>query len=91
VFGRKLTGFLWGKQFWFDYAKDGKVTCRSNEFSDKGMCWIEGDKLFHKWQNIFEGLKICGFVYHNPEGSPEKENEYLYVTVLGIVSRSLVD
>ena len=90
-FGRKITGLLWGKQLWIDYTEDGEITYRDSEFSDRGTCWIEGDKLFHKWKNSLEGLNVCIFVYRNPEGSPEKENEYLHVTVLGIAHRSLVD
>jgi len=45
-----------------------------------GKSRIDGDMLCDKWDYRFEGLEYCGTVFRNPEGTPDAQNEYLYVT-----------
>ena len=33
--------------------------------------------LCDQWDNLYEGLKDCWPIYRNPEGTPEKNDEYL--------------
>jgi len=82
VFGRKVTGFdlRIGKQWWIERTKDGKSTIRGGDGSDSGKSWIEDDMLCDQWDNLYEGLKDCWPVYRNPEGTREKNDEYLGVT-----------
>jgi tetratricopeptide (TPR) repeat protein len=78
-FGRKVTGFdpLTQKPWWIERSKDGKSTIRGSEGSDSGKSWIEDDMLCDQWDKLSEGLKDCWVVYRNPEGTPEKNDEYL--------------
>ena len=78
-FGRKVTGiaFMTGKQWSVERTKDGKATIRGGDGSDSGKSWIEDDMLCDQWDNLYEGLKDCWPIYRNPEGTPEKNDEYL--------------
>ena len=92
-FGRKVTGFTLasGKQWWVECSKDGKATIRDGDDSDTGKSWIEEDMLCDQWDNFYEGLKDCWVVYRNPEGTPEKNDEYLGAPGYGIYPFSLVE
>ena len=56
--------------------------------------WTEGDMLCQQLEKridpLTRGEKYCGLVYRNPEGTPEKKDEFLHVTVCGIIPFSLV-
>ena len=92
-FGRKVTGFTLasGKQWWVERSKDGKATIRSGDDSDTGKSWIEEDMFCDQWDNLYEGLKDCWVVYRNPEGTPEKNDEYLGAPGYGIYPFSQVE
>ena len=92
-FGRKVTGFAFrtGKQWWIERSKDGKATIRTDKGSDTGKSWIEEDMLCDKWDNFYEGLKDCWVVYSNPEGTPEKNDEYIGAPGYGIYPFSQVE
>jgi len=85
-FGRKVTGFTLGsgKQWWVERNRDGKATIRDGDDSDTGKSWIEADMLCDQWDNLYESLKDCWVVYRNPEGTPEKNDEYLGAPGYGI-------
>ena len=93
VFGRKTTGFdpLTEEQFWIDRAKDGEATIRSFLGSDGGRSWIQGDILFDQWNLFMEGVKLSGYVFRNPDGTPEKKDEYLRLDDFGFISFSPAD
>jgi hypothetical protein len=90
--GRKVTGFTLasGKQWWIERSKDGKATIRDGDDSDTGKSWIEEDMLCDQWDNLYESLKDCWVVYRNPEGTPEKNDEYLGAPGYGIYPFSLI-
>ena len=92
-FGRKVSGstFPTGKQWRIERTKDGKATIRGGEGSDTGKSWIEDDMLCDQWDNLYEGLKDCWVVYRNPEGTPEKNDEYLGAPGYGIYPFSPVE
>jgi len=92
-FGRKVTGiaFMTGKQWWVERSKDGKATIRGGDGSDSGKSWIEDDMLCDQWDNLYEGLKDCWPIYRNPEGTAEKNDEYLGVPDYGIYPFSIED
>ena len=85
-FGRSVTGFTLGtgKQWWIERGKDGKATIRDGDDSDTGKSWVKEDMLCDQWDNFYEGLKDCWVVYRNPEGTPEKYDEYLGAPGYGI-------
>jgi hypothetical protein len=92
-FGRKVAGFTLapGKQWRIERSKDGKATIRDGDRSDTGKSWIEEDMLCDQWDNLYEGLKDCWVVYRNPEGTPEKNDEYLGAPGYGIYPFSQVE
>jgi tetratricopeptide (TPR) repeat protein len=44
-----------------------------------------------QWDNLYESLKDCWVVYRNPEGSPEKNDEYVGAPGYGIYPFSPVE
>jgi hypothetical protein len=91
-FGRKVTGFTLatGKQWWVERSRDGKATIRDGDKSDSGKSWIEEDMLCDQWDNLYESLRDCWVIYRNPEGTLDKNDEYLGVPGYGIYPFSLV-
>jgi adenylate cyclase len=92
VFGQKVTGIALrtGKPWWIERSSDGEATIRNGDDSDTGKSWIENDMVCDQWDNLYEGLKDCWPVFHNPEGTPEKNDEYLGVPDYGIFPFSQV-
>ena len=92
-FGRKVTGFTLatGKQWWVERSQDGKAALRDGDDSDSGKSWIEEDMLCDQWDNLYESLKDCWVVYRNPEGTPEKNDEYLGAPGYGIYPFSQIE
>lgn len=56
-----------------------------------GKSWIEGDGLCNQWENLYEGLKNCGLVYKNIEGTSEKKDQYIRIADYGFVPFSVVE
>ena len=85
-YGRQVTGFTLatGKQWRIERSKNGKAVIYDGDRSDTGKSWIEEDMLCDQWDNLYEGLKDCWVVYRNPEGTPEKNDEYLGAPGYGI-------
>jgi hypothetical protein len=92
-FERKVTGINMasGKQWWVERSRDGKATVLDGDDSDNGKSWIEEDMLCDQWDNLYEGLKDCWVVYRNPEGTPEKNDEYLGAPGYGIYPFSQIE
>ncbi len=92
-FGRKVTGFTLatGKQWRIERSQDGKSAIRDGDNADTGKSWIEEDMLCDQWDNLYESLKDCWVVYRNPEGTPEKNDEYLGAPGYGIYPFSRVE
>ena len=84
--GRTMEGFFnWGGAYWIERTRDGKASWRHPKgsvhgYNDNGTSWIEGDMLCDHWQMHWFGIKHCRTVFRNPEGTPEKRNEYLTIT-----------
>ncbi len=105
VFDQTVTGFdiVSGKQWWIKRNQNGKATYHGpkgymkgkvadvEETSDTGRSWVEGNRLYNQWANLYGGLEDCFPIYDNPEGMPEKKDEYIGVAYYGFVPFSLVD
>jgi len=91
-FGRQVIGFTLatGEQWQIERSKDGKAKILDGDRSDTGKSWIEEDMLCDQWDNLYESLKDYWVVYRNPEGTPEKNDEYLGAPGYGIYPFSLV-
>ena len=93
LLGRKVTGLTLGtgKQWWIERSKKGKATIRDGDDGDTGKSWVEEDMLCDKWDHLYEGLKDCWVIYRNPEGTPEKNDEFLGAPGYGIYPFSQVE
>jgi hypothetical protein len=89
-FGRKYSRLdVYGNREFIDSTKDGKATYNHPEFFDiSGTVSIEGDNLGGKFGSF---PKECGPVFRNPEASPERKDEYLFINEYSIMPCSLVD
>ena len=104
VSAQTITGFdiVSGKQWRIIRNEDGKATYRGpkgyvkgkvvdvEDTSDTGKSWVEGNRLYNQWANLYGGLVDCFPIYVNPEGMPEKKDEYIGVAVYGFVPFSIV-
>ncbi len=88
VFGRKVSSW----EGIINRAKDGKATISIGFFdSENGKSWVEADKLCNQWQTLRRGIKHCAPVFHNPEGTPDGLDEYLWLTDYKFVTFSPVN
>jgi len=83
MFGRTRSGFL-TYPLEVDVTKDGKSTIRSGSPPDVGRIWIDGDMFCFQWNLFYDGKTCCCTVFRNPDGTPEKKNEFLDVCDAGI-------
>lgn len=105
TFAHTVSGFdtASGKQWRIERAKGGDSAyyglkgwvkgepSKVEETSDNGKSWIEGDRLCNQWKNLYGGYKDCLTIYSNPEGTMEKKDDYIGVSVYGFVPFSVVD
>jgi adenylate cyclase len=68
-----------GLQFMQEIGADGKVAFRSTQSLITGNASMQGDILCLKSAYVLVGRKRCGYVYRNPGGTLEENNEYVYV------------
>ena len=64
--------------------------CLSGHLIGSVMGVQSGGRASVIWDNLYEGLKDCWPVFRNPEGAPEKNDEYLGVPDYGIYPFSQV-
>lgn len=85
-FGRQVAGFIpTTRNMWrTERSHDGKATIFEDDRSDTGQSWIEEGMLCDKWDTLHEGLEDCWIIYHNPDGSEEKKDEFIGAPGYGI-------
>ena len=69
---------------------DGTVAYRSERSFIIGAATVEKDQLCLRFEADFQGRKNCGYVYHNPEGTVGKQNEYVYVNARSLMYFSVM-
>ncbi len=92
-FGQKVTGVTLetGKQWSIERSQEGTATIRDGNDADTGKSWIEENMLCNQWDHLYENLKDCWVVYRNPEGTPEKNDEFLGAPGYGIYPFSRIE
>jgi TolB-like protein len=91
-FGHTQTGLLAGRPWSIRRTRDGKAALLlDSKVIANGKSWIEGDLLCHQWEKRYEGLKFYISVFHNPEGTSQKKNEYILITDWTLYGVSLED
>ncbi len=84
LFGRKITGRrATGGKWWLVTTKDGRAQRlhETSGFPPTATASIQGDLVcFHSQSAEVGEVKIRHAVFRNPEGKPERNDEYLSVT-----------
>ena len=52
--------------------------------------YSQGDLLCEKWERMNEGYEACFPVFRYPKGTPQRRDEYLFMTDTGIYTWSVV-
>lgn len=88
LFGQKITGTAMstGKQYWWEWDKNGKFKVDMQVFKDTGKSWVERDIFFIQFDKFLGGLPYGTVIYRNPDGSMESQNEYLIVSDTGSIT-----
>ena len=81
MFGRTQTGLdpQTGSDWIVSIAPDGESMVLAPWYSGAETRWIDGDKLCSRYQGSSAAIKVCGFVFRNPEGMPEAKNQFEWV------------
>jgi TolB-like protein len=88
VFGRKVSSW----EGIINRTKDGKATISIGFIdSESGKSWVEDDKLCNQWQTFRRGIKHCAPVFRNPGGTPDRLDEYLWITDRDFITFSPMD
>ncbi len=64
--------------------RDGSFVERGSENQSVGTATRDGDLLCLQTPGLFMGRRYCGPLYRNPNGTPEKQDEYSFVSASGI-------
>jgi TolB-like protein/class 3 adenylate cyclase len=88
LFGKKITGTAMstGKQYWWEWDKNGKFKLDMQVFKDTGKSWVERDICFIQFDKFLGGLPYGTVIYRNPDGSMESQNQYLMVSDTGSIT-----
>ncbi|NIM26690.1 MAG: hypothetical protein GTO67_03955 [Gammaproteobacteria bacterium] len=80
-----------GMPFIQEIDEQGIVAYRSTSSFYTGQASIEAGMLCIQSEVSLQGRGQCGFVYRNPEGSPDRNDEYIYVNQSSLMRFSVVD
>jgi len=62
-----------------EVSKNGTLAYRDTVILRTGSVSLEGNMLCQRSDVFLMGRKHCGYIYRNPEGTPEAKDEYVYV------------
>jgi len=97
LFGRTRIGIYEpdGGRYSVECTNEGKIAifigADKKKKYDEGTAWIEGDMLCEQFKIQYYGMKNCGTVFYLPEGTREKRNEYVLVSLEKILPFSMLD
>lgn len=80
--GRTWSGHdvSYGGRFIQEFDERGNVVFKGLNSLLTGTATVEGDTLCIRFPARNVGRKQCSYVYRNPQGTPEDQNEYVMVT-----------
>jgi TolB-like protein/Tfp pilus assembly protein PilF len=70
-------------------SEDGNVQYIAPGKRWDGIGTVEDDMLCYRFPAVLMGRKVCGYLYRNPDGSPEKRNEYIAVDIFDLYHFSI--
>lgn len=94
IFGNTISGSdFWTNEQWrltYKYKGSDKAVYSSKEIEKDVVTWIEDDMFCKQGKKLYGGVEDCAYVYANPNGKPENNDEYLFMTDYGIYPFSIV-
>jgi adenylate cyclase len=70
-------------------SKDGKVAFRSGYALVTGRAWVERDRLCLNFPTTYKNRKRCTYLFRNPQGTAEEQNEYVLLGTVQIFEFSI--
>ncbi len=70
-------------------SEDGKVAFRSGYSLVTGRAWVEEGQLCLNFPTIDENRKRCAYLFRNPQGTAEEQNEYVLLGTVQIFEFSI--
>ncbi len=92
VFGRTWSGRVnQGTPFIQEIDEHGTMAYRSANSFFTGEAFIDAEMLCLRSEVSVLGRNQCGFIYRNPQGSPENNDEYVYINAYSLMKFSVPD
>jgi len=91
TFGRTWVGkdITVGEPFVMEIGKDKRVAFRGADSLVTGIASVEDGMLCVDFPLLAGARKSCNYLYRNPEGTPEEQNEYIQVGTLKVLTFSI--
>ena len=70
-----------------EFGKDRRVAFGGSDSLVTGIAWVEDGMLCVDFHMLIR--KFCSYLYRNPEGSPEEQNEYIQIGLYQIFTFSI--
>ncbi|MEE8289657.1 MAG: winged helix-turn-helix domain-containing protein [Nitrosomonadaceae bacterium] len=67
-----------GTEFFQQISGSGSLAYRSKNSIQTGTASIQGDKLCQQFDSTLN-RELCGYVYHNPDGSDKTKDKYIVI------------
>ena len=67
-----------GANFVQQITPDGRIAFRNHNTLLVGKAWTNQDMFCVKYPSNMRGQDDCGNVFHNPDGNPENQNQYIW-------------
>jgi tetratricopeptide (TPR) repeat protein len=92
AFGRSWSGRVnQGTPFFQEIDEHGTVAYRSANSFFTGEAFIDAGMLCIRTEASLLGQDQCGFIYRNSQGSPENNDEYVYVNDYSLMKFSVLN
>ena len=68
-----------GIEFFQHIDGSGRTVYRSQNSLRSGQIKIQDDQFCHRFESSLLDRETCGFIYHNPDGTPQTRDEFILV------------
>ena len=77
--GKTWSGFnSFGTAFTQQMFVDGRIVFTNSNAMQVGSAWLMQDRFCVKYRSNLLGRNDCGYIYRNPDGSRDQQNEYVW-------------
>ena len=78
-----------GGTFVLEFGQDGAVAFRGFDSLVVGTAWVEGGMLCFDFPALGVARGSCSYLYRNPKGTPEEQNEFIRLGLSQILTFSV--